>query len=62
MVQKVQKWVYIHHDNHFSEASTTKMDVNALQVEKMTVENWLATIQDESAVLELPSELNTTWL
>jgi hypothetical protein len=46
MVQKVQKWLYIHHDNHISEASTTKMDVNALQVKKMTVENWLVTIQD----------------
>lgn len=43
--RKVQKWLYIDHNNHFSEANTTKMDVNASQV-KMTVENWLVTIQD----------------
>ena len=38
--------LYIRHDNHISEVSATKMDVNALQVEKMIVENQLVTIQD----------------
>jgi hypothetical protein len=46
MVQKDEKWLYIHHGNHINEASTTKMDVNELKMEKMIVENQLVTIQD----------------